>query len=325
MSEKALKKKKILKRIIIGVVIFIAVNYIAYLAIASPIMMKVLRDGGVNKDTSEETMSNWVQEDMGYDLDGFLAKYEIEEFTLHSDDCKDPHDIPAYYIYAEGVDTKEAPTVVMAHGMSASHICTYPYAELFLKKGYNVITYDQHSFGESEEVYVSYGYFESRDFLACVQYAVDAAGENTIGCWGQSMGGATIENAMDEELVKENVDFIVLDCPMGSIAESTHADPVHNFTTSMLNKVVMGWSFNDQSPYKQAEGNAIPVMMVVAGKDASVSEASYNKTGEILGESGVSYVYEQTNAEHAKVYYRDPVGYANALDDFLLKVAGIEE
>ena len=83
-------------------------------------------------------------EKKGFDVEAFEAKYGAEEVLIPS--SFEEHSIPANYLRCK--DPKG--TVVMAHGLNGNRITGYPVAKMLLENGYNVLTYDQRSSGESE-------------------------------------------------------------------------------------------------------------------------------------------------------------------------------
>ncbi len=112
------------------------------------------------EDTSEVTDSFW--EKYGMDYDSFCNTYTIERLEITS--TFDGHTIPADYIYALGAEgNKNHQTVILVHGLGGNRFSNYPLAEMFLQKGYNVLTYDQRSSNENTAPYTTFGYWEKYD------------------------------------------------------------------------------------------------------------------------------------------------------------------
>lgn len=153
----------------------------------------------------------------GFDVEAFEKTYHAEEVEIPS--SFDEHQIPANYLTVDG--TRGRNTVVMTHGLNGNRLTAYPVAAMFLRQGYNVLTYDQRESGESEASYMTCGYWESRDFQDCVEYVRNRAGQDVrIGAWGSSIGGATIGFYLGTEHARNHLSFAVLDCPMASMRES---------------------------------------------------------------------------------------------------------
>ena len=93
--------------------------------------------------------------------------------------------IPADYIYALGEEgDKNNPTVILVHGLGGNRYTNYPLAEMFLQKGYNVLTYDQRSSNENTAQYTTFGYWEKYDLIDYIDYVYSHAPEQVIGIWG---------------------------------------------------------------------------------------------------------------------------------------------
>lgn len=153
---------------------------------------------------------------LGFDVDAFESRYQVWQVEIPS--SFDAHMIPANYLTQDG-DTHRK-TVVMAHGLNGNRLTGYPVAEMLMRHGYNVFTYDQRDSGESEAPYMTCGYWESRDFADCVDYVRQQAGEGQqVGGWGSSIGGATVGFYLGSEDADQKLDFAILDCPVSDMRE----------------------------------------------------------------------------------------------------------
>ena len=166
------------------------------------------------EDTSKVKDSFWERYNMDYDV--FCSTYTIEKVEITS--TFDEHMIPADYIYALGEEgDKNNPTVILVHGLGGNRYTNYPLAEMFLQKGYNVLTYDQRSSNENTAQYTTFGYWEKYDLIDYIDYVYSHAPEQVIGIWGTSFGGATAGLAMGDKDVENKVDFLILDCPVSDM------------------------------------------------------------------------------------------------------------
>ena len=122
------------------------------------------------EDTSKVKDSFWKRYNMDYDV--FCSTYTIEKVEITS--TFDEHMIPADYIYALGEEgDKNNPTVILVHGLGGNRYTNYPLAEMFLQKGYNVLTYDQRSSNENTAQYTTFGYWEKYDLIDYIDYVID--------------------------------------------------------------------------------------------------------------------------------------------------------
>lgn len=167
-----------------------------------------------NLVTNEQTLAviedAWALE--GFDEAAFRQTYTIETKTLPSS-MEDRHPVPFDLITEEGNEN----WVVMAHGMMGSRWTNYAPARFFLESGYNVLTYDQRSSGENTAKGSTFGVWEKFDLIDCIDFVKAQYPEAKLAVWGESLGGATALLAVAHENVQEDVDALILDCPVSSM------------------------------------------------------------------------------------------------------------
>ncbi|MBQ1487953.1 MAG: alpha/beta hydrolase [Lachnospiraceae bacterium] len=307
--------KKPLKIILRIVLIFVLANVVLALPIASFAEVLVLKSKGDRARTTEENMRAFVKEEAGIDTGEFEQNYSMERFDIPSTATKG-YSIPVFVLHT---NEEKRGLVVMAHGMNSSHIGIYPEAEAFLNAGLDVWALDERKFGESTWDYISYGYYEGEDVEDVLSYALTAdPGAELVGIWGQSMGGAACENAMDTEVFKENADFAILDCPMGSMEELTGAPKIQNRLANKINKLVSGYSFDAQNPYAQMDDLSKDVLVIVAEEESVIPESSISRIKQVLKEEASSYTeYLGDDSKHANVWNSHPAEYENTIRSFL--------
>ena len=120
-----------------------------------------------NKTTTLESGYDYLKA-IQFDISSFQQSYQIERIEI--DSTFDGHIIPADYITSRDPNSD---TVILVHGMGGNRVSVYPQAEMFLRNGYNVLTYDQRSSGENTAQYTTYGYLESKDLIDCIRF-IDA-------------------------------------------------------------------------------------------------------------------------------------------------------
>ena len=271
-----------------------------------------------NERTSNEVLTKWLTNDMKFDMEGFSKKYKIENIQINS--SLGDHVIPASYIYANGNTTKKANTIIMVHGLLGNKLSNYPYSEMFLRLGYNVITYDQRCSGENNAKYTTYGYLESQDTIDYAAYIENEAGDDyLLGIWGQSMGGATVLDSLMDEKIKKHVDFIVLDSPLSdgyelNFSESV-SDVIRYYVANGLNKCILGFTFGEASVYPNANASHIPLLMVSSKADNRVpfklQKSIYNTYGESGIRKGEKELYIVNDSNHSEIYYDHKDEYTN--------------
>jgi len=107
-----------------------------------------------------------------------------EEVELRADDGKK---ISAWWL-PKG--DKQAPPVVVLHGLGASKAHMIDYVLFAQQEGYPVLAIDFRGHGESDPSLTSIGYYESHDVLAGVKFVRErGAGDPVL--WGTSMGAVS--------------------------------------------------------------------------------------------------------------------------------------
>ncbi len=274
-----------------------------------------------NERTSDKRLTDWLVNDKHFDIDAFRAKYKIDDIELES--SVDGHKIPACYIYANDNADMSGDTVIMIHGVLGNRLSNFPMAQMFLDEGYNVITYDQRNSGGNTAQYVTFGYLESDDAMDYVRFARSKmSSASRLGIWGQSMGAATAQNAMDAEGFEQSVDFVVLDCPLGSMREvmgpKTLMRDLEFAYASALCKRELGFYYEDQSVYKQIENTTVPVMVAASESDGQLPFDMQMKIYNTIKEYEKK-LYLVSDSRHSDIYFDHPDEYRRELHDFLTR------
>ncbi|MEH7610396.1 alpha/beta hydrolase [Gottfriedia acidiceleris] len=155
----------------------------------------------------------------------FIYQRELENFRfdegLYRSVQKQPFSIQSRYGYElkgylfEAFDTNN--WVIITHGVTVNKNNSIKYAELFLKLGFNVLTYDHRRHGESGGHTTSYGYYEKYDLQTVVQYLKDLKGEIVLGIHGESMGACTMLQYAG--FVEDSAAFYISDCAFSTFEE----------------------------------------------------------------------------------------------------------
>jgi fermentation-respiration switch protein FrsA (DUF1100 family) len=80
--------------------------------------------------------------------------------------------------------------VVLMHGVHANRTTLIPRAEFLSRAGYAVLLFDFQGHGESQGRQITFGFLESRDATAAVQFIHEKLPREKIGVIGISMGAA---------------------------------------------------------------------------------------------------------------------------------------
>jgi uncharacterized protein len=100
---------------------------------------------------------------------------------------KSAANLQGWYIPASAAG---APTIILMHGVGGHRTDMLGRAHFLHRAGYAVLLFDFRGHGESPGTKVSFGYFESQDAAAAVDFVRHQNASAKIGLLGVSMGGA---------------------------------------------------------------------------------------------------------------------------------------
>lgn len=261
------------------------------------------------EDTSKVKDSFWERYNMDYDV--FCSTYTIEKVEITS--TFDEHMIPADYIYALGEEgDKNNPTVILVHGLGGNRYTNYPLAEMFLQKGYNVLTYDQRSSNENTAQYTTFGYWEKYDLIDYIDYVYSHAPEQVIGIWGTSFGGATAGLAMGDKDVENKVDFLILDCPVSDMKWMVEEEmrkmdiglPISymTFCGNIINKMELGFSYDDTNVCDKIADIEIPVLVINSEADTLTPQFMGQEIYDSIKNEEIKMIWTVTDSEHTEMW-----------------------
>lgn len=227
-----------------------------------------------NETTTGVVDSYWEKNHMDYEA--FTNRYTIESIEIKS--TLDGHMIPADYIYAEkSANNKNNRTVIFVHGLGGNRYSNYPVSQVFLEQGYNVITYDQRSSNENTAAYTTFGCLEKYDLIDYINYVKEKAPEQIIGVWGTSFGGATAALGVAHEDVENEVDFLILDCPVSSMRWFIQDEmkkmnlglfsPYMVWCGNIVNKLKLGFTYEDAEVAEAVEKLTLPTLVINSKAD----------------------------------------------------------
>lgn len=175
-----MKKNKIIKAATI------TMSVIAFIAVAgSAAMGGYVADKILHQNEGKDTCDNSIKqlEVWGYDLESFNARYQGTEVSATAEDG---NTVPGTYF-----DMGSDKCVILVHGAGGDRVSTYPLAEGYLERGYDVIAIDQRGCGANASDEVTFGINEMLDVEAMVEFAREDLGSSEVIVHGQSMGAQT--------------------------------------------------------------------------------------------------------------------------------------
>ncbi len=218
-------------------------------------------------------------------------------------------------------------TVILVHGVTSSLTGMIKYAELFRKRGFNVLAYDHRRHGRSGGRNTTYGWYEKYDLKACVDWVLQRFGAHSkVGIFGESMGAAT---AIQLAAIDERPRFYIADCPYSDFMEQLAyrlkveyrlpAFPLLPFV-SMIVWLRSGFRFEYVSPIRDLKQIRAPILFIHGQQDLYIPKemtlALHRET------PGLKRIYLAPNADHAESYPNNKAEYDQVVGEFLKEVAG---
>lgn len=312
-----MKKNKIIKAATI------TMSVIAFIAVAgSAAMGGYVADRILHQNEGKDTSDNSVKqlEVWGYDLEGFNARYQGTEVSATAEDG---NTVPGTYF-----DIGSDKCVILVHGAGGDRVSTYPLAEGYLERGYDVIAIDQRGCGANASDEVTFGINEMLDVEAMVEYAREDLGSSEVIVHGQSMGAQTAA------LYASNVtpgtagaaDAVICDSPVPGmelvLREMFGDGDVNSFTANYLtgtSKIYMGLvngiDYDDGDTIAAVANDQIPTLIICSDRD------------EVCLPDQVEQVYDNIACEDKEILHfdsahiegiiDDPEGYMDGVEGFL--------
>ncbi len=275
------------------------------------------------EDTSKVEDRFWEKYDMNYEE--FCNTYKIDKIEIIS--TFDGHIIPADYIYALEEGNKNHQTVILVHGLGGNRYTNYPLAEMFLQKGYNVLTYDQRSSNENTAQYTTFGYWEKYDLIDYIDYVYNYAPEQLIGIWGTSFGGATAGLAMGNKDVENKVDFLILDCPVRDMQWMVEEEmrkmdiglpiPYMTFCGNMINKKELGFRYEDANVCDKIGNIEIPTLIINSKADTLTPQFMGQDIYDAINHDAKKTIWTVNDSEHAEIWLDHNQEYREKVEELL--------
>lgn len=309
-----MKKNKIIKAATI------TMSVIAFIAVAgSAAMGGYVADRILHQNEGKDTCDNSIKqlEVWGYDLEGFNARYQGTEVSATAEDG---NTVPGTYF-----DMGSDKCVILVHGAGGDRVSTYPLAEGYLERGYDVIAIDQRGCGANASDEVTFGINEMLDVEAMVEYAREDLGSSEVIVHGQSMGAQTTA------LYASNVtpgtagaaDAVICDSPVPGmellLKEMFGDGDVNSFTANYLtgtSKIYMGLvngiDYDDGDTIAAVANDQIPTLIICSDRD------------EVCLPDQVEQVYDNIACEDKEILHFDSAHIEGIIDQPEAYMDGVE-
>lgn len=225
-------------------------------------------------------------------------------------------------------DSANGRTVVLVHGYKDCAVKFLYLGRMYNRDlRYNVVMPDLHGHGLSDGDDIQMGWKDRLDVKRWTEMAAetfaDSLGKATVVVHGVSMGAATTMCLSGEEL-PEYVRCFIEDCGYTSAWDefamqlkeqfSLPAFPLM-YSTSLLCKIVHGWSFGEASPIRQVAKCQRPMLFIHGDKDTFVPFSMMRRLYD--AKPGRKEMWITKGTEHAASYLDYPQEYTERVRRFL--------
>jgi uncharacterized protein len=245
------------------------------------------------------TIENQLEGKKFHDLADFgVTPEEITFETLVNSDDIEGGKLTLRGWFIPGKSPK-APTFIVLHGQNDNRIGSLKYSGMLARAGYNVLAYDHRYHGLSDGEYCTYGYHESRDVSAAIDY-LEGRGDCNIellGLLGESMGGATaILAAGNDDRIKlliEDSSFPSLTVVVADFAKAIYGLPKFPLVDSALFVSGKRADFppKEVSPLDAIANVTVPTLILHCDGDMDIKPEYSNE------------IFEASGAEEKEIYF----------------------
>lgn len=222
--------------------------------------------------------------------------------------------------YAESNNRDKA--ILLLHPLRCSRMFMESRAQFLLKNGYSVCLIDMQAHGETKGEKVTFGYKESDDVIATVNYLKRVMGYKKIGILGTSLGGA----AALYQSKKIKADAIILESVYPEIRTAIdnrvkmHLGPLSKIITPILVnqiKPILKIDPSELNPLNHINDNTAPKFVISGKEDKRTTEAETLKLYEKIKSEKELWLLD--NAKHEDLYKIAPKDYEEKVLSFFNK------
>ncbi|WP_404819572.1 alpha/beta hydrolase [Levilactobacillus mulengensis] len=217
-------------------------------------------------------------------------------------------------------------TVVLVHGFGSDKEAMGGYVAMFHKLGYNTLIPDTRGQGQSQGKVISYGYYESKDYLKWVNQVIAKQGQQSqVVLFGVSMGGATTMMTSGLKTPSQLKAYIE-DCGYTDAqAEITYqAKQMYNIPywplvpmTSTVARIKAGFHFKDANALAAVKRNHKPMLFIHGGADTFVPTRMVYQV--YRADAGPKELLVVPGAKHAAALSHAPALYTKTVKAYLAK------
>lgn len=213
--------------------------------------------------------------------------------------------------------------IVIVHGYQSKEEKSYPIAQHFYDKGYNVLTISLRAHGKSEGKYITMGVKEKDDLIKWTQHIIQQNPHADITYHGTSMGAATVLMAAGE-FNDSHLTKVIADSGYSSVWEIFKSELHKRFSlpsfpildmSSIVAKVKTGHSLKEGNVTKYTPHIKAKVLLIHSKTDDFVPEYMAEQIYNTINTKKQKYITDY--ADHADIKFAYPTQYYNTIDKFM--------
>jgi fermentation-respiration switch protein FrsA (DUF1100 family) len=212
-----------------------------------------------------------------------------------------------------------AGAIVLMHGVRSNRLSMVERARFLSHEGYSVLLFDFQAHGESPGDHITFGYLESEDAKAAIDFVRNAAPGERIGVIGESMGGAASLLANPPLTVNSMVIEMVYPTINDAVADrlTAHLGPWARVLSPLLLvqlKLRLGISADNLRPIDHVGKLTMPKLFIAGANDQHTTLAESRKIFEMASEPKEFWVVP--GAAHVDLHNASRVEYEQRVVDF---------
>lgn len=318
-----MKKKTIIKGVLAVLLIGILITGGALLQFCHSVgksTTEAMLFGNDGIDTVQDSIQ--CMQELGIDVVQFEKDYKAQRFFIEGEEG---YQIPVSLFAINGAEDND--TVILLHGQTGDRTTTYEVAAYFLRNGFNVLAVDQRDSGLSQFPYITFGYLESHDLQACVDYIRQIAPGKKIGVHGQSMGAATIGIYLGSKHANAYLDFAIMDSSYDNMSsmlkwglEQRQVEAPLEFVEGCCSRYMAshyGFELEDVDIVKSMEHNFVPTLVIQGLKDELCLPYMGSAIYEAIPDENTKSELWEINCEHVSGAHVIPEAYEKKMMTFI--------
>ncbi len=215
---------------------------------------------------------------------------------------------------------------ILVHGYGGEYKDLNSFADMFLKRDFNVLAVECRAHGNSGGDMVGMGWLDRLDLKAWIEFMVEKNPSYKIVLFGQSMGASTVCMALGENL-PNNVVCGISDCAFDNAYRQMYfvchrslrifSKPTLNIFNGYM-KRTRGFDLKRADAISQLKKSKVPVLFIHGNVDDFVPVEMCYRLSEAIPESRRDMLIVE-GAGHILCYATDTNAYIKKVDEFLKK------